>query len=109
MFKSKSNQIVLILVAMLASCTESPDISKVAEESFDLSYVTYFNEFVGCETASEYSPELMNEMIFEWQGLLDSNALVGGWIYLSASNANSYPDGAWWELQWDSYETAKES
>ena len=109
MFKSTSNLIALVLLTTLISCTESTDTSIMAEPRFDLGDTTYFNEFVGCETASEYSPELMNEMIFEWQGLLDSNALVGGWIYLSASNANSYPDGAWWELQWDSYETAKES
>ena len=107
MFKSKSNLIVLVLVATLMSCTNSADTSNKAEKSFDLSDTTYFNEFIACSAGSEYSPELMNRMIFEWQGLLDTDALVGGWVYLPASDANSYPDGAWWELQWDSGETAK--
>jgi len=80
----------------------------MSEESFDLSDTTYFNEFVACRTGSEYSPELMSEMIFAWQGLLDSDALVGGWIYLPSSDANSYPDRAWWELQWNSDVTAEE-
>jgi len=109
MFKSKLNLIVLVLVAMLMSCTESPDISKVAEESFDLNDETYVNEFVACRTGAEYSPELMNEMISEWRNLIDAEALIGGWIYLPASDTNTYPEGAWWELQWDSEVTAKEA
>ena len=108
MFKSKSYLTILVLVATLISCTESADTSKMSEESFDLSDTTYFNEFVACRTGSEYSPELMNEMIFAWQGLLDYDALVGGWIYLPSSDANSYPDRAWWELQWNSDVTAEE-
>ena len=78
MFKSKPNLIALVLVAALMSCTESVDTSKMAEESFILGDPTYFNEFVACRSGSEYSPELMNNMIFEWQGLLDSDALAGG-------------------------------
>ena len=109
MCKSKSNLIVLFLVTMLMSCTESSDTSKVAQESFDLGDATYFNEFVACRTVSEYSPELMNEMISEWRDLIDPDALVGGWIYLPASDTNTYPEGAWWELQWDSEVTAKEA
>ena len=96
MFKSKSNLIMLVLGTMLISCTESADTFKMAEENFDLGGTTYFNEFVACRTGPEYSPESMNEMIFAWQGLLDFGALVGGWIYLPASEANSYPDRAWW-------------
>ena len=98
MCKSKSNLIVLVLVTMLMSCTESSDKSKVAQESFDLSDATYFNEFVACSTGPEYSPELMNEMISEWRDLIDPAALVGGWIYLPASDTNTYPEGAWGEL-----------
>ena len=109
MCKSKSNLIVLVLVTMLMSCTESSDMSKVAQESFELVDATYFNEFVACRTGSEYSPELMNEMISEWRDLIDPDALVGGWIYLPASDTNTYPEGAWWELQWDSEVTAKEA
>ena len=109
MFKSKSNLMVLVLVALLTSCTESTDISEMVEESFDVRDVTYFNEFVACRTGSEYSPELMNEMISEWRNLIGAEALVGGWIYLSASDTNTYPEGAWWELQWDSEVTATEA
>ena len=109
MCKSKSNLIVLVLVTMLMSCTESSDMSKVAQESFDLVDATYFNEFVACSTGPEYSPELMNEMISEWRDLIDPDALVGGWIYFPASDTNTYPEGAWWELQWDSEVTAKEA
>ena len=109
MFKSNSNLMVLILVAMLTSCSEPTHISRVAEERFELSDVTYFNEFVACETGAEYSPELMNEMIFEWQNLIDAEALVGGWIYLPDSDTNAYSERAWWELQWDSEVTAKKA
>ena len=76
MFKSKSNLIILVLVATLMSCTEPADTSEMAEEIFDLGDTTYFNKFAACRTGSEYSSELMNEMIFAWQGLLDSDALA---------------------------------
>ena len=56
---------VLVLVALLTSCTESTEILEMVEESFDVRDVTYFNEFVACRTGSEYSSELMNEMISE--------------------------------------------
>ena len=109
MSKSKSNLIGLALVAMLMSCEESSDTSEVAQERSDLSGASYFNEFIACKTGPEYSPEMMNAMISEWRNLIDPSALVGGWIYLPASSTNTYPEGAWWELQWDSDATARDA
>ena len=40
MFKSKSNLMVLVLVALLTSCTESTEISEMVEENFDVRDVT---------------------------------------------------------------------
>ena len=105
--KSKSNFIVLFLFTMLTSCTETSEISKVAGDNFDHTDATYFNEFVPCKKGSEYSPELMNEMISEWRDLIDPDTLIGGWVYLAASVTNTYPERAWWELQWDSEVSAK--
>ena len=48
-------------------------------------------------------------MVAEWRALINSEALDGGWIYLPASEANTYPTGPWWELQWASEEGADES
>ncbi len=105
----KSNLIGLVLVTMLISCTELSEKSEKVQEGVDYSDVTYFNEFIACKTGPLYSAEAMNEMISEWRSLIDPDVLVGGWIYLPSSSNNTYPDGAWWELQWNSDVTAKEA
>ncbi|MEK9877596.1 MAG: hypothetical protein VW684_13140, partial [Betaproteobacteria bacterium] len=51
----------------------------------------------------------MNQMIAEWKTLINSEALDGGWIFLPASEENTYPTGAWWELSWASKESADEA
>ena len=41
--------------------------------------------------------------------MINAESLVGGWIYLPVSDTNTYPERAWWELQWDSDVTATEA
>ncbi len=98
---------ILSLTVIFIGCSESTSDLDASQAQFDLSEATYFNEFVACSIGSEHTPEMMNAMISEWSELIDSDALVGAWIYLPASEDNTYPKNGWWELQWGSQDSAE--
>jgi hypothetical protein len=102
---------LLLATSILFGCNDSaaPQNPTAKRSAFNLADATYFNEFVPCTLGSESSPEKMNQMIAEWKTLINSEALDGGWIYLPASEENTYPADAWWELQWASKESADEA
>ena len=98
---------ILSLTVTFIGCSESTSNLDANQAQFDLSEATFFNEFVTCSIGSKHTPEMMNAMISEWRELIDSDALVGAWIYLPASEGNTYPKNGWWELQWDSQDSAE--
>ncbi len=106
-----SSALLLLATFFLSGCKDAaaPQTATGEQLSFNLDDSTYFNEFIPCTVGPESSPEQMNQMVAEWKALINSEALDGGWIYLPASENNTYPTGAWWELQWASKKGADES
>ena len=97
--------ISFLILGFTISCSEQ----NVSDKGQDHDEGPFYVEFVSCTKGNEFSKSSLSSMIDSWRALPVSNELRGSYLYDPLREENAFGPSMWWELEWNSKESADEA